>query len=188
MIHARFYTLVSITLAAALARLLPHWWNFTPIGALALFGGAYFLRRSTAVAVPLAAMLLSDVVLGITHYGSVLWHSQPVVYACFVATVLVGMLLRNRRTIVTVPAAAIASSVLFYLVTNFSVWYRGDMYPHTAEGLAECYIAAIPFFRNGLLGDLFYSAILFGGFELAQRRWPSLRNEPDWVPREPMAA
>lgn len=188
MIHARFYTLVSIALAAALARLVPHWWNFTPIGALALFGGAYFTRRTTAVAVPLAAMLLSDVVLGVTLYGSVLWHSQPVVYGCFLATVLIGMLLRNRRTIVTVPAAAIASSVLFFVVTNFGVWYDGSMYPQTTEGLTACYVAALPFFRNEVAGNLFYSAILFGGFELAQRRWSALRGAPTWAPGEPSAA
>ncbi|HJT31832.1 MAG TPA: DUF6580 family putative transport protein [Pirellulales bacterium] len=175
MIHARFYTLLSITLAAALARLVPHWWNFTPIGALALFGGAYFMRRGAAFAVPLGAMLLSDVILGITRYGSIVLYSQPVVYGCFVATVLIGMLLRNRRTVVTVPAAAIASAVLFFVVTNFAVWYGGERYPQRAEGLVACYVAGLPFFRNGLLGDLFYSAILFGGFELAQRRWPALR-------------
>lgn len=187
MIHARFYTLLSITLAAALARLLPHWPNFTPVGALALFGGAYFLSRGAALAVPLSAMLISDVILGITRDGSALWRTQPVVYACFTATVVIGMLLRNRRTFVTVPAAAIASSVLFFTVTNFGYWYA-ETYPHTAQGLMASYVAALPFFRNMLLGDLFYSAILFGGFELAQRRWPVLRSEPVWALRESMGA
>lgn len=184
----RFYTLLSMTLAAAMARLLPHWDNFTPIGALALFGGAYFLRRDAAFAVPLAAMLLSDVLLGITRYGWEVWQSQLVVYACFAATVLIGMQLRNRRTIVTVPVAAIASSVLFFIVTNFAVWYSGTMYPATAGGLVACYTAGLPFFRNALAADLFYSAILFGTFELAQRRWSALRAAPNWGPRDTLAA
>ena len=184
----RFYTLLSMTLAAALARLLPHWDNFTPIGALALFGGAYFLRRDAAFAVPLAAMLLSDALLGMTRYGWEVWQSQLVVYACFAATVLIGMLLRNRRNIVTVPAAALASSVLFYAVTNFGYWYSETLYPHTAEGLLASYVAALPFFRNALAGDLFYSAILFGIFELAQGHWPALRRDPSWAPGERSAA
>lgn len=188
MIHARFYTLLSITLAAALARLLPHWPNFTPVGALALFGGAYFLSRGAALAVPLSAMLISDVILGITRDGAVLWRTQPVVYACFTATVLIGMLLRNRRTIVTVPAAAVTSSVLFFTVTNFGYWYAETLYPHTASGLMASYVAALPFFRNMLLGDLFYSAMLFGCFELAQRRWPVLRSESVCAPRGSIGA
>lgn len=188
MMNVRFYTLLSIALAAALARLLPHWPNFTPVGALALFGGAYFLRRGAAFAVPLAAMLISDVVLGITRYGSVLWHSQPVVYGSFVAIVLIGMLLRNRRTLFSVGGAfsvaraSVAASVLFFLTTNFAVWYGGEMYPHTAEGLVACYVAGIPFFWNTLAGDLFYSALLFGTFELAQRRWPALRVARGYAP------
>lgn len=188
MIHARFYTLLSITLAAALARLLPHWPNFTPIGALALFGGAYFMRRGAAFAVPLAAMLISDIVLGITRYGTVMWHSQPVVYGSFVAVVFIGMLLRNRRTLFSVggafsvAGASVAASVLFFLTTNFAVWYGGEMYPDTAGGLVACYVAGIPFFWNTLAGDLFYSAVLFGSFELAQRRWPALRGVRGCVP------
>lgn len=184
----RFYTLLSMTLAAALARLLPHWPNFTPVGALALFGGAYFLRRDTAFAVPMAAMLLSDALLGMTRYGWEVWQSQLVVYACFTATVLIGMLLRNRRTFITVPAAAVASSVLFYAVTNFGYWYSETLYPHTAQGLLASYVAALSFFRNELAGNLFYTALLFGTFELAQRRWTVLGAARGWGPQESTAA
>lgn len=192
MTNVRFCTLLSITLAAALARLVPHWPNFTPVGALALFGGAYFLRRGAAFAVPLSAMLLSDVILGVTRYGSVLWHSQPVVYGCFVAIVVIGMLLRNRRLFsvggaFSVAGAAVGASVLFFTVTNFAVWWGGTRYPHTAAGLVTCYVAAIPFFWNTLAADLFFSAVLFGSFELAQRRWPALRAASDWTPRRASA-
>jgi len=183
MITVRFCTLLSMTLAAGLVRLLPHWPNFTPIGAMALFGGAYFLRRRAAFAVPLSAMLVSDAILGATRYGWAVLRFMPIVYGCFAATVVLGMLLRKRRTALSVVAAALSSSVLFFIVTNFAVWFRGTLYPHTAAGLAECYIAAIPFFQNTVAGDVFFSAVLFGGFELAQRRWPALRAIPTWTPR-----
>lgn len=178
MINARFCTLLSMTLAASLVRLLPHWPNFTPIGATALFGGAYFLRRRSAFAIPLCAMLLSDIILGATHYGWAVLRFMPVVYICFAATVLIGMLLRKRRTALSVVTAAIGSSVLFFIVTNFAVWLGGTLYSRTAIGLAECYLAAVPFFSNTVAGDLFFSAILFGSFELAQRLWPALRAAP----------
>jgi hypothetical protein len=107
MLNPRFYTLLSMTLAAGLARLLPHWPNFTPIGAMALFGGAYFVSRRAAFAAPLAAMLISDAALGATRYGWTVLRLMPAVYACFAVTVLVGMLLRKRRTILSVAAAAV---------------------------------------------------------------------------------
>lgn len=172
--NPRFCTLLSITLAAGLARLLPHWPNFTPIGAMALFGGAYFSSRRAAFAVPLCAMLISDSILAATRYGWTAFEPMPAVYFCLAATVLIGFLLRRRRGVVSIVAAAVASSVLFFVVTNFAVWIR--FYPATMAGLIECYAAAIPFFQNTLGGDLFFSAVLFGGFEFATRRWPALRD------------
>jgi hypothetical protein len=169
MTHPRFLTLLGIVLAAAALRLLPHWPNFTPIAAMALFGGAHFASRRAAFAVPLAAMLLSDLALG-------LHASMPFVYAAFAATVGLGLLLRTRRTALHVGAAALASSVLFFVVTNFGAWAVGSLYPHTAEGLLAAYAAGLPFFAHTLAGDLFYAALLFGGFALAQRSLPALRE------------
>ena len=87
----------------------------------------------------------------------------------------IGFLLRDRRTPLQIAGASLAGSVLFFVVTNFGVWMLGSLYPKTLEGLVACYVAAIPFFHNTLLGDAFFTAVLFGGFVLAQRRFPVLR-------------
>jgi hypothetical protein len=167
----RFAALCTLVALAALARLLPHPPNFTPVGALALFGGATFGDRRWSLLAPLAAMLLSDAVLGF-HSG------MPVVYAAFVAIVGIGLLLRGGRTPLRLVAASLAASVLFFVVTNFAVWAMGSMYPKSAGGLLACYVAAIPFFGNTLLGDAFFTAVLFGGLALAEWRIPAVRAEP----------
>ena len=173
--HARLAAILTAILVAAAMRLLPHPPNFTPIGAMALFGGAYFGRRALAFAAPLGALLLSDAILG--------FHSSmPFVYASVALVVLIGWALASRATPLRIAGAAIASSVLFFAVTNFGVWLTGGMYPQTLSGLAACYVAAIPFFQNTMAGDLLFSALLFGGFALLEQRVPLLR-----VP-EPRAA
>jgi hypothetical protein len=165
----RSSVLVGMILAAAAARLAPHAPNFTPIAAIALFGGAHFADKRLAFGVPLAALLLSDLVLG--FYGG-----MAVVYGSFALIVGLGFWLRSRRTIWPIAGAALASSLLFFLVTNFGMWAAGSLYPRTLSGLGVCYAAAIPFFRNTLAGDLFFSAVMFGGFALAEKRFPSLRE------------
>ncbi len=170
----RYLVLVGMILAAAVARLLPHPWNFTPIGAMALFGGAQFASKRAAFVLPLAALFLGDLVLG-------LHRLMPFVYGCFALTVCLGFWLRRRPGAGRVALASLISSVVFFLVTNFSVWACLDTYPMNAAGLLECYVAGLPYFRNGLLGDLFYASGLFGGLALAQRRFMSLR-EPRLVP------
>ncbi|HKI97319.1 MAG TPA: DUF6580 family putative transport protein [bacterium] len=170
MIRPRFLTLLGIVAAAAALRLLPHWPNFTPIAAMALFGGAHFSSRRAAFAVPLAAMLLSDAVLG--------FHAMmPFVYAAFVGAVGLGLLLRTRRTPLAIGAAALAASVGFFVVTNAAVWAVGGLYPHTAAGLLAALAAGLPFYAPTLAGDAFYTALLFGGFALAQRALPALRED-----------
>jgi hypothetical protein len=157
-------------------RLLVHFsagalpWNFTPVEAMALFGGAYFADRRLAVLVPLVAMALSDVVIGFDGAMSLL------VYACIAATAFAGFGLRGRARLVNVTLAAIASATGFYLVTNFGVWLGGAMYPHSFAGLIECYVAGWPFYEYGSLpGTVLWSALLFGGFALLSRRYTTLR-------------
>jgi hypothetical protein len=173
--HARLITLVSAILAAAALRLVPHPPNFTPIGAMALFGGAYIGRRVIAFAAPLTAMLLSDLVLGF-------YRGFWVQYLAVALVVAVGWLALQRISVLRVAAAAIASSLTFFLVTNLGVWALGGMYPLTARGLAACFAAAIPFFQNTLAGDLFYSGLLFGGFALIERAVPALRAKGEPQP------
>jgi hypothetical protein len=174
--NTRFIFLAGMVLAAAVARLLPHPWNFTPIGAMALFGGAQFASKRAAFLLPLTALFLGDLVLG-------LHKLMPFVYGCFALTVCLGFWVRQNRSAgrIVIVIASLASSVVFFLVTNFSVWAVFATYPKNATGLIECYIAGLPFLRNGLLGDLFYSGVLFGGLALAQSRFASLR-QPQFVP------
>ena len=146
-----------LVLAAVFSRLIPHPPNFTPIAATALFGGAYFNDKKLSFAIPLIALFLSDLILGL--------HTLlPVVYACFALIVLIGFRLRENKSVTKVGIAAISSSVIFFIVTNFGVWLIGSYYSKTIEGLTACYVAAIPFFQNSLSGDLFYTGVLFGGF------------------------
>ena len=176
----RLFTLIGIIVAAAVMRLLPHPPNFTPIAALALFGGATLRDRRVTFAVPLGAMLLSDGVLALTRYGWEAFQLAPFVYSAFLLMVVLGHLIRNRRSMLTVGSAAIAGSVLFFIVTNFGVWLRGNLYPLTATGLLTCYASALPYFRNTLAGDAAYIVLLFGGLTLAERMLPSLRERTSW--------
>jgi len=169
MLKPRAIALISLVLAAAASRLVPHPWNLTSIAAMALFGGAYFQDRRLAFAVPLGALFLSDLVLG-------LYSGMGVVYGSFALIVGIGLWLRPRRRPALIAGAALTSSVLFFILTNFGVWASGLLYPKTWAGLVACYTAALPFFRNGLEGDLLYTLILFGGFALLERRFKALRE------------
>ena len=171
----RFRALAVITMAAALMRLLPHPYNFTPIAGMALFGGAQFKDTRIAFAVPLIAMLLSDLVLAATVYGTTAFRGIPYVYLAFAFTVVLRRWLGPRSASSHIGTAAVAAALLFYLIANFGVWMRGTLYPMTWEGFVTCYTVAIPYLRNAILGNLFYAAILFGGFRLAQRRFAALR-------------
>lgn len=166
----RFLTLLAIVLAVSLLRLLPHPPNFTPVMAIALFAGAHFSDKHLAFVTPVAAMLIADIILG--------FHAtMPFVYAGVIITVLLGFALQENNKASRILGAAFASSVLFFVLTNFGAWlFLPDLYPRSVTGLLQAYIAAIPFYYNSLIGDLFYTAILFGGFHLAQRSWPALRD------------
>src|SRR5258705_4637825 len=139
----RFLVLVGMILAAAASRLIPHPPNFTPIAAIALFGGAQFSSKRAAFLVPLAGMFLSDLVFGF-------YAITPVVYGSFALTVCLGLWVRLRRSVQRTAFAAVASAVLFFVLTNFGVWAIDNLYPKTTAGLVDCYVAAIPFFRNML--------------------------------------
>ena len=150
-----------ILLAAAL-RIAPHPWNFTPVGAMALFSGAVLRDRRLAFFFPLLALFLGDIFIG--------FHKLMfVVYASFLINVAIGLWLRDRRTITRISLATLLGAIQFFIVTNFAVWALGNFYPRTVAGLATCYVAGVPFFWNTLAGDAFYAALLFGGFAIAER-------------------
>ncbi len=171
MLKPRLATLIAMVLAAAATRLVPHPWNLTSITAVALFGGAYFQDRRLAFAVPLGALFVSDLVLGA-------YPGMAVVYGSFTLIVGVGLWLRSRRQPAMIAGAALVSSVLFFVLTNLGVWAFEPLYSKTWSGLVACYLAALPFFRNSLEGDLLYTLILFGGFALLERRFAALRERP----------
>ena len=166
----RFIFIVTLIFAAAIMRLVPHWPNFTPVAALALFGGTYINRKYLAFLVPLAALFLGDIVLGFHEY-------MVPVYASFVLTVLLGFAIKKRTNVLTVISASIASSLLFFLITNFASWIQSPLiYDQSFAGLMTCYIAGLPFLNNGIFGDLFYSGVLFGSFYFAASRIPALQR------------
>jgi len=185
MLNPRLGTLIFIVLAAAATRLLPHPPNVTAMTALALFGSAHFSDRRLAIGVPLAALLVSDIALGFFwqwDFRAVQGHMW-VQYASFLAIVGMGFLLRESRSVARVGAVALSASVLFFVVTNFGEWAFQPWYPKTAAGLAASYVAGIPFFRNMLVGDLAYTALMFGGFALLERRFAVLRApSPGLIP------
>ncbi|MEO8065415.1 MAG: DUF6580 family putative transport protein [Candidatus Doudnabacteria bacterium] len=156
-------------LFGALLRVMPHAANFTPIGAVALFGGVY-LNKRYALIVPLAAMFLSDIFIGFDSL-----QSRLLIYGSFVLIGLLGLMIRNHKNIFTVVGASLGGSILFYLITNCVLFYSTKMYPHTLPGQIASYINALPFFRSTLLGDLFYVGVLFGSYELVAF-WQKNRN------------
>lgn len=176
-LNPRFVTLTGVTLTAAAAHALPHPPNFSPLFAMALFGGACFANRAVAFLLPLAAMLLGDLALGYLVYGRDVFAVMPFVYPCFVLTVLLGMWVRRwHRAPAAIAAAALAASVLFFLISNFGAWVAFPLYPGTLDGLLECYAAGIPFFRDTLISNGLFTLVLFGGLALAERLIVSLRE------------
>jgi len=174
----RFAALAAVTLIAAAFRLVPHPPNFTRIAAIALFGGAHFPTLRSAFAVPLGALLLSDLALAGTVSGRYDLRLMLFVYESFASIVCLGWCIRRRPILPFVAGVSLMSAVLFYGVSSFGVWACGRLYPMTGQGLAACYAAAIPFFRSTAAGDLFYASLLFGGFEWMQRRFAVLCAEP----------
>jgi hypothetical protein len=182
--------------AAALARLVPHPPNFAPISAMALFAGAVFTDWALAFAVPLAALFLSDLALQAgTRYapglfggwlagGGGFYREMWAVYGAFVLIVAIGFLLRKRRSATAVAAATLFSSLLFFGVTNFATWLSGLVgYPMTLAGLVDCYVMALPFYKWTLVGDAVFATALFGGFALAEKRFPALRAAAEPAPQ-----
>ncbi|MEK7634071.1 MAG: DUF6580 family putative transport protein [Patescibacteria group bacterium] len=145
-----------IILLAVVTRLVPHAPNFAPIGGLALFSGSHF-KKKIALSIPLAAMFVSDIFLG--------FHKTiPYVYVSFIIIALIGRLIKNNKW-QSIFATSLISSVLFFLITNFGVWATGTMYQKNLSGLMQSYGFGVPFFRNTLISDLFYSFSFFYGYK-----------------------
>jgi hypothetical protein len=180
-INLRFGVITGMILLAALSRLIPHPANFAPIGGMALFGAAWYSKRYWAFIIPIVSMWISDLVLNNVVFGQyfdrfVWFYSGSLfTYAAFALIVLLGMFTLKKVCIPRLIVSALGASVIFFLVSNFGVWFSGTMYPKDFSGLMTCYTAGIPFFKNTILGDFVYAGILFGAFELAKRYVPTLR-------------
>ncbi len=180
-VNVRTGVITLTVLAAAFSRLIPHPWNFTAIGATALFGAAYYSNRLLALSIPLLALWLSDLVMNNTIYSGFnnhsLWlfpSSFPWDYAAFLLVGVTGMGLLKKINLTRVIGASVTASVVFFLASNFGCWLGSALYPHSLGGLMLCYGAGIPFFWNSVAGDLFYCGILFGAFELAKFKFQVL--------------
>ncbi len=167
--RAKLITISAIIFALAIFRLLPHLPNVSPVAAMALFGGAYFADKRMAFIVPFLALFLSDLILG-------LHNSMIFVYTGFGLTVAIGFLLKDRVTVTNTAFAVVASSVLFFLLTNFGAWMTSGLYLKSAEGLMQAYVAGIPFFQNSLLGNLVFAVVIFGGYRLLQKNVAALQE------------
>ncbi|MEK7482677.1 MAG: DUF6580 family putative transport protein [Patescibacteria group bacterium] len=152
---------VFLVAVGVVLRLLPHPANFAPISAIALFGGVY-LSRKTAVVLPLLAMLVGDFFLGFYELRLGL-----AVYGSFLLIAGLGLLIKSRKSVLKVAGGALTGSILFFLTTNFAVWAFTPWYAKTSAGLLNCYLTALPFFGNTILGDLFYVTVFFGAYELS---------------------
>ena len=168
----RFLVLTILIVCAALTRalplLIPHIWNFTAIGALAIFSGAQFNDRRLAFIMPLAAMAISDLFIGNGF--------SMLVYLAFTAMVLCGFLIRKKVSIPNVALSSIAGALVFFLITNFALFYPVTTYPHNMQGIIASYIAALPFLNNMVAGNLIFGSVLFGSFYFLTKRYPVLIN------------
>jgi len=177
LLSPRVIFVASLILTGAFLRLIPHWPNFTPIAAMALFGGAYFSKKYMAFIIPLVAMFISDLILGL--------HSTMIaVYISFAITVSIGIMISNNKKVLNIIGASVLSTIIFFVITNFAAWLGSPLYPQSFTGLMESYAAGlvflndgsqgISFFLNSLVGDLFYNGVFFGVFYLASLRFPVL--------------
>jgi hypothetical protein len=167
----RFVTIAGMIMAAIFSRFIPHPPNFTAVGAVALFGAAYFDKKIYAFVVPVIAMIISDGIIGF-HPGVF------AVYFSFIVIGAIGLTLRERRNIGRVVVASLSASVSFFIITNFAQWVSDPFYTKNTAGLIECYIMAIPFFHYTVLGDLFFVGVMFGAYEFAKSKISALSASP----------
>ena len=143
--------------AAVLARVLPHPPNFAPLTGIALFSGSY-LSGFNMFLLPLGIMFLSDLIIG--------FHSTMIyVYGSFFLIVFLGKYLQKKNSFISLSGASFASSLIFFIITNFGVWLNGGLYTKNLQGLKQSYIMALPFFKNTIAGDFFYAFLLFYSFQ-----------------------
>lgn len=177
----QFRVLVIMIFTAAFSRIIPHIPNFSPLGAIGLFGAAFFEKKWQAFLIPIAATWASDLfinnVIYAQYYPKFTWLYQGFYwqYVSYLLIVLSGIFILQRVSPLRVLSGALASTAIFFLISNFGCWIDSSFYHQNFSGLMSCYTAGIPFLKGTMLGDLFYSTVLFGSFALAQRKFPVLQ-------------
>ena len=161
---------IGLILIAAFSRLIPHWPNFTAVGAMALFAGSVMGFQLRSVLIPVLALLITDLIFG--------FHSTMIaVYGATVASILLGAWLLQKRTVKRTVLMRLLGSAIFFISTNFAVWAIDGMYSKDMNGLLQAYTMALPFLLNQVAGDLFFVAVLFGGHALVQKRVPAYETK-----------
>lgn len=191
-INIRFIVLLVIITLVGAWRVLTSstevtaWSNFSPIGALALFGGSYFLQRYKSYTLPLLILLISDVILMQTIYApfrsGILYEQWYWTYGSFAVMVLIGEVLVKKVSFKSVLLGSFVAAFAHFILSNFGVWLHGGLdlttgLPYTRDfsGVLSCYVAAIPYFKNLFLGNIIFGGVLFGGFELAKQKFTVLK-------------
>ena len=148
-----YYVIIGIIVSLVMARLLPHPPNFTPILGMAVFSGAIISRRLIAYLIPLAAMFLSDLYLG-------LHSSIPIIYFSLAVCVLIGTFIESKVSVLNSFLSISLGVLVFFLITNFMVWYGSGMYETNISGLMTCYYMALPFVQNTFISSLLYLSLI----------------------------
>ena len=184
-INVRNWVLVVMIIAAAATRFLSlgeqtAWSNFTPVGAIAMFGGTYFTNKYKAYLVPLITLFISDLFVTYSYTGefTLFYDGFVWVYICFVAMVFIGSLIKTVN-VNTVLLGSLAGVLIHWLVTDIEPWLGGTLYNKDITGYYQSLIAAIPFEKNLLLGNLVFGAVLYGGFELAKSKFTILKSKKE---------
>ncbi|OKS86183.1 DUF6580 family putative transport protein [Mucilaginibacter polytrichastri] len=181
-INIRNAVLILMIIAAAAMRLVSYKYqflsNFTPVGAIAIFGGAYFNDKWKAYLVPFAALFVSDLVINYLYFSKLVWYTSSLwMYASFFAMVFFGSLIK-KVNFSNVILASLGGVIIHWLLTDIEPWLNGTLYSKGIMGYFESLAAAIPFEKNMILGDLVFGLILFGGFEFAKSKYAVLRAQP----------
>jgi len=172
-ISLTYLAVILLILIASFSRIIPHMPNFTPIGAMALFGGAYFKNKYHAFLIPILSLWISDLVINnfiLSYYNEFTWFYPGFLwqYSAFIMIILIGYYSLNKMSFKNILLSSLGSSLIFFVVTNFGVWISGSMYSLDLSGFITCYALALPFYKGTLLGFLFYSSFLFGVFEMSK--------------------
>jgi hypothetical protein len=180
-INISYLAIISLILFASFSRIIPHMPNFTPIGAMALFGGAYLKNRYHAFLIPMISLWLSDLILNnfiFSFYSEFTWFYPGFLwqYISFILIIVIGHLFLKKLNFKNIFITTISSSLLFFIITNLGVWISGSMYTLDFQGLISCYIMALPFFKGTLLGFMCYSTLLFGVLEFSKRKLKLSKN------------